>query len=257
MKIAAFDFDGTILFPNGIDDRTVEVIHAWQDAGHLAVAATGKSLSAAHYALQEVDLVFDYSVLFTGAVVTDRDGTVLHSRSLETGTVRRIVEDLIEIEGAAVFATMLQGRDVRFSSTVLPEVETSILQDFREITTEEIDDYEFIGIPIWVPGNEELKMRIHDWLRNTYDVGCVINQDFVDIVPTGTTKGAGLEWLWHYLGRKRCEVEIYTFGDSWNDLPMHDLADRSFSFPWSPPGVRVTTDEVIDSVADVLPRLLG
>ena len=46
MKIAAFDIDGTLLFPDGIAAADVAAIRAWQDAGHLAVAATGKSLSA-------------------------------------------------------------------------------------------------------------------------------------------------------------------------------------------------------------------
>ncbi|WP_241228397.1 hypothetical protein [Corynebacterium hylobatis] len=59
-----------------------------------------------------------------------------------------------------------------------------------------------------------------------------------------------------HLGVDRSEVEIHTFGDSWNDLPMHAIADRSYSFPWSPEEVYAATDEVIDSVAETLRRLL-
>ena len=41
MKLAAFDFDGTILFDDGIAAHTIDAIHRWQAAGHLAVASTG------------------------------------------------------------------------------------------------------------------------------------------------------------------------------------------------------------------------
>src|SRR5699024_306403 len=73
MKIAAFDIDDTLLFPHGIAEEDIAAIRAWQEAGHLAVAATGKSLSALGSALQPYDLTFDYSVAFTGAGVADRE----------------------------------------------------------------------------------------------------------------------------------------------------------------------------------------
>lgn len=257
MKLAAFDLDGTILFPDGVAEDTVAAIRAWRDAGHLAVAATGKSIWAMRYALDDTDLNFDYSVVFTGAVVADRDRRVLHSSTLETGTVRRIVESLTDVEGVAVYGTALDERDVRFSSRVPLSAKNTVLQDFREMTLDEIDGCEFVGVPVWVPGNPELKKQLQSWLADTFNVGCVINQNFLDVVPVGTTKAAGLSWLAGHLGVERSEVNLYTFGDSWNDLPMHAIADRSFSFPWSPEEVHSATDEVIGSVAEALPGLLG
>lgn len=256
MKLADFDLDGTILFSDGIADETVEAIRPRRDAGHLAVAATGKSMSAAQYALDGSDVIFDYSVLFTGAVVTDRDARVLHSSTLETGTIRRIAESLADVDGVAVYGTALDERDVRFSSRVPLSAENTVLHDFREMTLDEIDGREFVGVPIWVPDDQDLKKRVQTWIADTFNVGYVINQNFVDVVPAGTSKGAGLERLAGHLSVECSEVDLYTFGDSWNDLPMHAIADRSFSFPWSPEEVHAATDEVIDSVAEALPRLL-
>ncbi|MGO1949367.1 MAG: HAD family hydrolase [Mycobacteriaceae bacterium] len=253
MKIAAFDFDGTILFEDGISDPTLAAIRAWQDKGNLAVAATGKSLSAARFALEGYDVRFDYSVLFTGAVVAGPEWDVLHRSTLAPATVQGIVDGLSGIDGIAVYGTMLGGRDVRFSSTIPDESRTSVLSDFREMATSAIDDQEFVGVPVRVPGDKSLRDRIHGEVTGSFDVGCVINQNFVDIVPVGTSKAAGLDWLVRHLGVSG--VPVYTFGDSWNDLPMHAVADRSFSFPWSPNAVKDATDEVIGSVAEALPRL--
>lgn len=256
MKLAVFDFDGTILFPDGIAAGTVEAIRDWQDAGHLAVAATGKSLHAAQYAFDGADIAFDYSVLFTGAVITDRAGEVLHGTTLSPDIVAEIVDRLSGLEGVAVYATLLRGRDARFSSTVPTSAKNTILVDFQELTPADIADHEFVGAPIWVPEDQSLRRDIHAWITETFDVECALNQSFIDVIPTGTTKGAGLAWLGDHLGVKRSEVEMFTFGDSWNDLSMHAIADRAFSFPWSPDEVKAATDEVIGSVAATLPRLL-
>jgi HAD superfamily hydrolase (TIGR01484 family) len=258
VKIAAFDFDGTILFEDGIAGDTLAAIRDWQDAGNMAVAATGKSLSAAQYALQDYDLNFDYSVLFTGAVVTGDRWDVLRRQTLEPSLVHGIVDTLSELDGIAVYGTMLTGRDVRFISRIPDEIASAVLADFvdmpaAEITT--IADPGYVGVPVRVPGNEMLRDQVFHEISGNFEVDCVVNQTFVDIVPVGTSKGAGLEWLVEHLGMQRQDVELFSFGDSWNDLSMHSVADRAFSFPWSPDAVKDATGEVIGSVAEVLPRL--
>lgn len=255
MKLAAFDFDGTILFDTGIDETVTKAIRTWQDAGHLAVAATGKSLAASQHALDGIDVAFDYSVFFTGAVVTDRVGEVLHAAALAPGTASRLLDGLADVDGIAVYGTTLSGRDVRFRSSVPAGARQSILRDHRELSAGEIETTEFISIPIWVPGDRPLRDRIHRWISERFDVDCVVNPNFLDVIPRGISKASGLQWLARYLGMVRDEVTLYTFGDSWNDLPMHAIADRSFSFPWSPEPVQQATDEVIESVPDTLARL--
>ena len=256
MNIAAFDFDGTILFPDGIATSTIDAIHTWQQAGHLAVAATGKSLSAAHHILHGSRLTFDYSVLCTGTVITNRHDQVLHSAFLDPAAARRIIDQLRHVDGVAVYATTLHAPDVRLSSTVAYGTQTTILQNFQDIQVDTVDNHEFIGIPIWVPDNPALQQQLSSWITDTFDVGCVINQDFIDIIPAGTSKGAGLQWLINHLGFERGEVELFTFGDSFNDLSMHAIADHSFSLPWSPAKIHAATDEVIESVDQALTRLL-
>ena len=68
----------------------------------------------------------------------------------------------------------------------------------------------------------------------------------------GRSKGTGILELFEILDINRDDVELYTFGDSWNDLTMHALADHSHSFDHSPADVKAATDHVIGSVAEVL-----
>ncbi|MHA2787689.1 HAD hydrolase family protein [Corynebacterium sp. S7] len=256
MKLAAFDFDGTILFKDGISVPDLEAIHAWQEAGHLAVAATGKSKSAARDALAGIDLTFDYSVLFTGAVVTDAQGKALRTSSIDAAVVQEIVEKLSGVEGIAVYGTRLDERDSRFSTTIKGGLETNILRGFDDMSIADISGQEFIGVPIWVPDNPGLQTEIRDWIASTFPVECVLNQTFVDVIPQGSTKGAGLEWLGNHLGVSREHVEVFTFGDSWNDMSMHEIANQSFAFPWSPDRVKSETDHVVESAAEGLHLLM-
>ncbi len=109
---------------------------------------------------------------------------------------------------------------------------------------------------------KDLLENIKTWLEtNTLlaedfpEVDVMPNQMFIDLLPTGVSKGAGLGQLISHLGMERTEVTLHTFGDSWNDLSMHAIADRSYAFPWSPDEVMDAADEVIESVAPVLRRL--
>lgn len=255
MKIAAFDFDGTIFFDGRIPDTIGEAIHRWQEAGYLAVAATGRSLTAAEYVLRGYDIRFDYSVLYTGAVVTDRAGAVLHETYLDTPTVQRVVAELSTQEGIAVYGTRLGKLDALFSDRCAKDAVSAIQLEYEEMDPSEIPQHHFIGLPIRVPGNDTLQKRLVAWIQDTVPVECVTNQDFIDIIPTGCTKGAGLAWLAGHLGVPQHEVELYTFGDSFNDLSMHAVADESFSFTWSPREVQEKTTHVVTGVEKPLEQL--
>lgn len=73
-KLMAFDLDGTILFNRAVEPANERAIARWQAEGNLAVSCTGKSIFATQLALEPTAIRFDYHVLYTGAVITDREG---------------------------------------------------------------------------------------------------------------------------------------------------------------------------------------
>lgn len=254
MKLLSSDLDGTLIFDRSISATDAEAINAWQRSGNLAVCATGKSIEATRLALTDSGLAFDYYVLYTGAVVTDRDYNVLMSHTLPNAMVSDIVEKLTGEPGLSIFATTLETNDVRFSSTMDAGLSTGILQYFDPMTVEDIPNHTFVGIPLWVSGEDNIQ-RLHTWILDNYGevIDCHRNQDFLDIVPAGCTKGSGLGWLMRHLRSSTGETyETYSFGDSWNDIDMHQWADHSVSFPHSPEEIQQLTDTVTPTVADYL-----
>ncbi|NLP39200.1 MAG: HAD family phosphatase [Corynebacterium pollutisoli] len=255
MKIAAFDIDGTLLFPDGIAAADVAAIRAWQDAGHLAVAATGKSLSALRQALEPHGLVFDYSVVFTGAGVADRAGNYLFSRTVPTGSLHDILTPLLGDPTVAVYATTLHGPDVLLSEQPA-RLTGTILREWERRDLAELADHDVACLPVWVPDNPSRQRQLReDILAACPDVAVHINRTFLDIVPAGVDKATGIAEVIADLGLPREEVRLYSFGDSWNDLALHAAADRSYAFGWSPDEVMDAADEVLESVAPTLRRL--
>lgn len=260
MKIAAFDFDGTLHFPGrgpgaAFDRPSFAAIDAWRNAGHLAVCATGRSGTALTHGLGGPADAFDYLVLSNGAVAaaTERPNPIF-SYPLDPAVLEAAVDEYEHRDGAAVFATTDGDVDGVFADNT--GATSSLTGHFTPMTRADIPLHRFAVVPLWIPRDAALRAEAVAWARGLGNVTVAQNHTYVDILAPGRSKGAGILELLAALGIDRGGVELYTFGDSWNDLPMHAIADVSHSFPHSPAEVRAATDRVIRSVAQVLPAYM-
>lgn len=259
-KLISVDLDGTIVFERQVDPDGIAALHEWQAAGNLAVCNTGKSIAATKHALRNTDLEFDYYVLYTGAVVTNKDYEVLTSHTLPNEVVTEIATKLQGMDNLAVFATTLDTPDVRISSTIDASKSTSILQTFAPLTIAEIPEHTFVGIPLWLDDTDEAIDALHQQILSEYGeiLDCHRNQNFLDIVPPNCTKATGLEWLVPRLDHSQhIHFETYSLGDSWNDMDMHNWADHSVSFPYSPAEVQELTEQVTPTAAEFIRKVLA
>ncbi|WP_080796393.1 HAD family hydrolase [Corynebacterium pacaense] len=257
MKLMAFDLDGTLLFNGTIAPGALRAIRDWRSAGNLAVLATGKSIHATRQALEGIDIFFDDFVLYTGAVVTDSDFRVRHSSTISHEVLSGVVELLGGCdEQINVYATTLDTPDALILDRISTRT-TGILVNPRRMDPSEIPEHTFIGVPIWIPDNEDLITRVQRSIAAEFPgVDCHRNQDFLDIVPGGATKGSGLQRLLDSMDGVSGGVETFTIGDSWNDLDMHRWADVSASFTYSPREVRAETTMVVDTAEEFIARVL-
>lgn len=254
-KLMAFDLDGTLIFDQKISGESADAIREWQEAGNLAVCATGKSLASVRKAVEGYGIRFDYYVLYTGAVVADAEHRVLTSSTLPEGLVEDVVAKFADEPDVAVYGTTLDTADVQFSSNISGK-SSEVLPHFETMDPGEIPRHEFVGVPLWV--DDERKIAgLQEFITSTYGdvVDCHRNQMFLDIVPSNCTKATGLVWLdeQHLKGR----YLPYSIGDSWNDLPMHAWAKHSASFEYSPREVREATETVTTTAADYIRGILA
>lgn len=253
MKVAAFDFDGTLLCHTSSGERVREedaaAIDAWRNAGHLAISATGRSRSALAYGMRGSGLTFDYRVLSNGGSATNGDNTELvFGYEIDGGILRSTIDAFGNRPGLAIFGTTLGPVDGVFVNNT--GAEHTFTAHFEPMTLEDIPHHQFAVVPVWVPEDKRLRAEVVEWAQSLGSVTVAQNQSYIDIMAPGRTKGAGVKELLETIGLD--EVELITFGDSWNDIDMHESADISHSFYHSPSDVKHVTDHVIGAVHEVL-----
>lgn len=265
MKIAALDFDGTLYHrredgSHSFNQADLEAIRAWRDAGHMALIATGRSRSALAFAMPDTaapdtatqpPLTVDYRVLSNGGSAASGDGAeLIYAYPIDTAILEAAIDRFADVEGVAVFGTTIGPVDGVFTNTT--DASDEFTAHFKEMTKADIDEHTFAVVPIWVPDDDALRAEVVTWAEQFGNVTVAQNQDYVDIMAAGRNKGTGIAELLAHIGIDRSDVELYTFGDSWNDLEMHRIADRSHAFPHSPDEVQAAVDEVVETVAEIL-----
>ena len=250
MKIAALDMDGTVYVNEDITEAVREAIAAWRAAGNLAVSATGKSIANARNTLEPFGVELDYHVLYNGTVITDGDYSILHEEHLPSDTVQAIIDRFTGMP-LNIYLTGLSGAD-QVVWDGLAGRESSMVANAEVVDPGDVAKRSTVLVSLWIPGDAELRREVDEWVRANCDVESSFNCDFYDIMPPGHNKGEGLTRLLGHLGHE--EAELYTFGDSFNDLSMHSIATESFTFP----GTHITdeVDHVVPDVAAGLSLLL-
>lgn len=252
-RLLVTDLDATIVFDRSVLPADCEAMARWRAAGNLLAVDTGKSSFATRNVLEPLGIVFDYGIVFTGAVLIDGGYRVLSARRLPDGVARDVASRTVDLPYVTTYATTIETDYILADNN---EGISSILSVFKHMTLEEMDAHRFIGVPLRVTDaalGERLQAEISRRWEGVLD--CHRNQDFLDFVPAGATKGTGLRSL---LGGPLAgkEVEVWSIGDSWNDLDMHAVADHAIALPWSPPEVTAVCETTVGSIAELINTIL-
>ena len=252
-RLLVTDLDATIVFDRTVSPADREAMARWRAAGNLLAVDTGKSSFATRDVLAPLGVDFDYGVVFTGAVLIDGGYRVLSARYLPDGVARDVATRTVDLPGVTTYATTIETDYILADNN---EEISSILAVFEHLSLEEMDAHRFIGVPLRVT-DEALRERLQDDLTRRWEgvLDCHRNQEFLDLVPAGATKGAGLRSLLDgpLAGRN---IEVWTIGDSWNDLDMHAVADHAVALPWSPPEVTAACETTVGSMAELITTIL-
>ena len=252
-RLLVTDLDATIVFNRSVSPADREAMARWRAAGNLLAIATGKSSFASRDVFEPLGVEFDYGVVFTGAVLIDSSYQVLSARYLPDGVARDVATRTVDLPGVTTYATTIETDYILADNN--DEI-SPILAVFEQMTLEEMDAHHFIGVPLRVT-NDALRQRLQEELTQRWEgvLDCHRNQEFLDFVPAGATKGSGLRALldgplagW--------EVEVWTIGDSWNDLDMHAVADHAVALPWSPPEVTAVCETTVGSMAELIDTIM-
>ncbi|WP_127842897.1 HAD family hydrolase [Actinomyces wuliandei] len=252
-RLLVTDLDATIVFDRQVGAADRAAMERWRQAGNLLVVDTGKSVVATRDVLEPCGVGFDYGVVFTGAVLVDGGYQVLSARFIPDGVAHEVVSTFTQWPGVTVFATTIEADHILAQGGGT----SSVLPVYSPMTLQEMAAHQFIGVPMRVPDDTRREAVRAEVARRWGGVlECHRNQDFLDLVPAGSSKGSGLRQVLSgpLAGR---DLEVWTIGDSWNDLDMHAQADHAVALPWSPPEVAQVCERSVASMAELIDSLLA
>ncbi len=241
MKILMSDYDGTLRIhePQGsyIRPGDIRAITAFQKAGNLFGICTGRPV---YWLKEDLDpqVRMDLIVASSGAVVEDcRTGTTPFQKDLSREMVDNLLVRLEEYEMFSVY-----GQDERY-------VVKSRKYQEKLTPVKEIPDTPISGISICA-GTVEKAKTLSDYINDAYGDSAVAfqNIEYIDIIHKDCSKGTGILKLKEML---KPEV-IAGIGDSFNDIPMLDACDISFTFDFSDPQVQEHADYIVHSIEEAI-----
>ena len=226
-------------------------VHALTRRGHTVTVQTGAGQGAS---------IPDAEYTAAGAALTDGGYDVLEARTLPDGLAEEIL-DLLEGEtGVTVFATTLEG-DLQLYDSIGSD--TAMLTLFSRASRADLAGRTVVGVPLRIADPALMAHMQAEVARRWGDVAVGFhNQNFLDIVPAGSSKGAGLTALVDlltaddgpYPGER---IETWSVGDSWNDISMHEAADHAVAMNGSAPEVLAVCERTTTSVASLIDSVLA
>lgn len=242
MRALASDFDGTIFFEDGFRDEDLKQIQAYKKQGNMFGICTGRPLADLQRDMTK-SLDLDFYICSTGALILDKEFNEIYKSVIERKLVEELVNKYIKTLGVYIQS------DCGFM-TMRNEVNNRVINDVINSLDDEKGEIYSVGLNAF---NEENAKKICLELKEAYpDLEAYQNKGGIDIVPSGCSKGKGIQIIKNHFNIHH----ISGIGDSYNDIPLIRDSDCSFTFKSSPKEVIAHADYVVDSMSDAINILL-
>lgn len=258
-KILFSDMDGTIIDLDGLlyppDKDMVEKLH---QAGHLFAFNTGRNYEEALRSTNKLDLYYDYLVLNNGAHIVDCNNNELFKRVIPKSIGIDIVEHCLEYKDmwvnfydGKVTLGYFNGQTYIYNDAGRPEL-TSDYDFIKEYPN--VEEFDIIAINQDNQAIDEV-LKIQKYIDENYasDAHGTLNMHYLDITPSGCSKGTGITNLINLIGE---DVTSYAIGDSYNDISMFEHADHGYTFNRVADEIKQHSDKQVDYLAELIDEML-
>ena len=214
MRIVVSDLDGTLLQGHSnVGDYTIDVVRKLIDSGVEFVIASGRGRQGIEFLIEKIDRKV-YAICNNGANIYDKDENCIYKKTIN----KDLSVDLLKtIREQGLFFSAFDDENFYFDKDDLNYIKR---KNFKEKPLEKLEDVPELSKIIIVEEPENI-LKIAKFLRDKYkDIVeiTISDPECVDIVPSGCSKGEGVEVIGKLLNIP-CD-EIMAFGDGENDLAM-------------------------------------
>ncbi|SES30527.1 HAD family hydrolase [Salisediminibacterium halotolerans] len=273
VKALALDMDGTLLdSKHRVGNELIQLLNAFHDNGGHIFLATGRTIAEINDVLPP-ELKFDGIVGGNGMIVkafpeasADR-GELIAEYTVEDELIHRAIEmarswglyyEIHPTEGAR-FAYLkdkpMIAAETRFpADTTVEAHEAALKKQAVESEMRWIDSYPQTAVMVVYFFSKD-QAKINDWKRELEGLQAEFSfstssssEHNVEIIAPGVNKAVGLGQLLDYFGLEK--EELLAVGDSYNDLPMLEMADKSAVMKNGSEAVKQKIGTVTDYTSD-------
>lgn len=250
-KLLATDLDGTLVVRNTISDENQKAIKELREKNNIFAVSTGRPLNGVAYLEDEYNIKIDYYILLNGAFILDGNKNIIKYDCIKKEVVRNIIDE-IETDDMSISIESGYCTYMLSESDELPYPNKKNINGIDEI------EEEMSLISVYMPTYSIEKIdQINDFINEKYGQTVIgyRNSNYIDIVPKGCSKGNGVKIV---AEKESIKVDnIYTIGDSWNDVTMFEVSNNSFTFNNVEESLKTKTKYIVRSVAECIIRCIG
>lgn len=260
MKILASDLDGTLFKESAIHEKDVEALKTLKEHGHTFIISTGRNLDGVKNIFKDYKcVVADYMVLCNGALILDKDFNVVYNKKIKGSIINSLIKDYIDDDNVCFGFDDGSGMCVVEGKYIVEKGFN--IEEFskRKLTREEAievkNDHQIIAFhprSKCIEESETIKQAILDKYGDEVEV--FRNQHYLDVVPRGCSKGSGLKRV---IDMSELKLDnLYTIGDSLNDISMFKITKNSYTFNNAEEMVKATANNHVDYVYECISKIL-
>ncbi len=260
MKILASDLDGTLIVNNNISKENIEAIHRLKENGGKFIISTGRTFNGVKNIIDTYPLEYDYLSLCNGGLIIDKNNNVVWDKWVPSKVYKSILEDYYDNEDV-----IISGDDSKNVNAVwkggsnLEKNLSDFNIPFKKLSKEEMmsRDNDFKMMSLFTFSED------YHWAENAKEeiikkygeyVEAYRNQFFVDIVPKGCSKGNALLKILELEGEVK--ENLYTIGDSFNDLSMIKITPNGYTFNRAEEKLKKSVNNFVDNVYEIVDIIL-
>ncbi|MEG2254564.1 MAG: HAD family hydrolase [Vagococcus sp.] len=236
-KLVVFDIDGTLVTDtHEVLPETIEAIKQLQEAGHMVMCATGRSLPLAKEVLDEAGI--EHAVLSNGAVAFV-DGKQVYGNELDPKALEKLVrisdEETIDLVFNGLLETKLRNEDFQ------PETKLAMESFGESLPAIERDFYQKEPVYQVVALLGEEKMSVYEGQFPEFRF-VRWHEYGIDVLPKNGSKAETLKIIAETYGFK--QEDIIAFGDGNNDVEMIQYAGAGVVMANAQPSLKELGDFV-------------
>lgn len=248
-KLFITDLDGTLLENHKtITEENYNHIRKLNELNHCFAIATGRGYDHIDFLRAEYDMKVDYLILLNGALIIDRNNSVIKHEDIPFNTLKAIIADFYNKDWRMHLANGFKSFKLGHEEGQIVNPNNILIEDIEEVSEEKIS---MIGISYKKDDIEHVDATCKEInKRYGHIVVAYRNVNYIDIVPKDCSKGSGVEYI-----KKREAIDeenSFAIGDSWNDVSMFDSVKHSFTFRKAEKELQSKAAYVVDSVAECI-----